>query len=257
MPFIDLPSIRLHYLEEGVGPPLVWLPGGNDCAELMLHAHRRLTQHRRLICIDPRGQGRSDGPTTPEEYAPSAYVSDLLGALDALGLDQVALGGHSRGGRTSVEFALTYPSRVTGVIAAASPLLGFGGERGPRLRGYQQVLAEQGIDAFLEAVGTGPRHPERHAVWRAAAHHAGPKALIAQYEALTRLPPLTERLRGLTVPALIMSGDGDHLLSHAHTAAAATPNAELFIVPSARHALFADNPDDYFTALTGFLAGLP
>ena len=64
MPNLQLPSIRIHYEEAGSGPPLVWLPGGNDHAGLMLHAHRRLTAHYRLICLDPRGQGRSEAPTT-------------------------------------------------------------------------------------------------------------------------------------------------------------------------------------------------
>jgi 3-oxoadipate enol-lactonase len=253
MPFIDLPQIRLHYITEGSGPPLVWLPGGNDCAALMLHAHRPLTARARITFLDPRGQGQSDTRVTAAEYTPAAYVGDLLGAMDALGIERAVVGGHSRGGRTSVEMALAHPDRVVAVIAAASPLLGATAPRRNGFRRYQTVLADKGVDAFLNLIGTGPRHPERRAIWVQAAHHAGAAALIAQYEALSRLPPLTERLADLRVPALFLSGDNDFLLDHARTAAAATPLARLAIIANARHAVFADNPTDYFAALNSFL----
>lgn len=83
MPLIEIPGrLRLHYLEEGTGPPMLWLPGGNDCAALMLHAHRPLTERVRLICLDPRGQGESDAPTTADDYAPAEHVADLEAVLE-------------------------------------------------------------------------------------------------------------------------------------------------------------------------------
>jgi pimeloyl-ACP methyl ester carboxylesterase len=254
MPFTEIPGrLRIHYLEEGGGPPMLWLPGGNDCAALMLHAHRPLAQRMRLICVDPRGQGESDAPSTAEAYAPAEHVADLLGLLDNLGLDRVIIGGHSRGGRTSVEFALAYPDRVVAVIAAASPLLGSTPDREGGFRRYQSALATEGVDAFLELLRSGPRHPERLAIWRAAAHRAGPDALIAQYEALSRLQPLTSRLATLAVPGLFLTGDRDFLREHAHVAAAASPLVRCQEIANAGHALFADNPGDYFVALSGFL----
>jgi pimeloyl-ACP methyl ester carboxylesterase len=254
VPFIDLPArLRLHYLEEGAGPPLVWLPGGNDCAALMLHAHRPLTGRVRLICVDPRGQGESDAPEEAAAYAPTEHVADLLGVLDYLGLERVLIGGHSRGGRTSVELALAHPERVAGVIAAASPLLGRTVDRENGFRRYQAVLADQGVDAFLDLLRSGPRNPERRAIWRAAAHHAGPAALIAQYEALSRLGPLTERLRGFTIPGLFVTGDRDYLREHAVVAAASADSIRVAVVPDSGHAPFADNPSVYFAELNRFL----
>lgn len=256
MPFVDLPQARLHYLEEGNGLPLVWLPGGNDSAALMLHAHRRLADRLRLICVDPRGQGRSESFATPEAYAPAQHVADLSGFVEAVGLARVVIGGHSRGGRTGIEFALTHPQRVIGAVAAASPLLGSTPERAARFRRLQRILATRGVDAFLASLGTGPRHPQRRALWQQAAHHAGAAALIAQYEALARLTPLTERLRELRVPALYLCGSEDPMLGHSEDAARATPDGRLRVIPHARHALFADNPTDYFAELTAFLDGV-
>jgi len=253
MPFVQSSGLRLHYIEEGEGPPLVWLPGGNDSAALMMHAHRRLAARVRLICLDPRGQGESDAPTEADDYAPDRYAGDVLALLDALGLDRPVVGGHSRGGRTSVELALRHPERVRAVIAAASPLLGSTGDREPGFRRYQRVLAEEGVDAFLALLRSAPRHPERHAMWRAAAHRAGPSALFAQYEALSRLGPLTERARELAVPGLFLTGERDFLRDHAETVATAAPSGRFALIPDAGHALFADNAAAYFAELDAFL----
>ena len=256
MPTIPLTPYRLHYLEDGSSPPLVWLPGGNDSAALMLHVHRPLTHRVRLICIDPRGQGESDAPATPEEYAPAAHVADLERALDHLGLERVIIGGHSRGGRTATEFALARPERVLASIAAASPLQGVTPERASGLMHFQRVLAEQGVDAFLGLIRSAPRHPERHARWREAAHRAGAAALIAQYEALRRLPPLAPRMAELHTPVLLLAGDRDPLLEHSRDCAATSRDVRLEVIPHAGHGLFADNPKPYFAALNRFLDGV-
>lgn len=253
MPYIRANGIRMHYLEGGSGPALVWLPGGNDHAGLMLHAHRRLTAHYRLICLDPRGQGRSDAPVGVDDYSPACYVADVLAVLDALGLERPVLGGHSRGGRTTMEFALRYPARVRAAIAASSPHLGITPDRAERFGGYQRALREQGVDGFLPLLTGAPRHPERRAEYESYIRAAGPDALAAQYNALLQLPPLTDRLGGLAVPALFLCGDQDWLLHHTRAAAMATPNSRVAIVPGAGHAIFAGGPEAYFSALEAFL----
>jgi pimeloyl-ACP methyl ester carboxylesterase len=254
VPYLHVNGLRLHYLEEGSGPPLVWLPGGNDHAGLMLHAHRRLAAHHRLICVDPRGQGRSDAPTGTRDYDPPCYVADLLGVLDALGLERPLLGGHSRGGRTVMEFSTRYPERARAAVAASSPHLGITPEREVRFDGYQKALREDGVDGFLPLLSGAPRHPERRAEYEAHIRAAGPDALIAQYDALRRLGPLTERLRDLKVPALFLCGDRDPLLSHSRAAAEAAPGGRLVMVEGAGHNIFAGAPEGYFAPLEAFLA---
>ena len=254
MPYVQANGLRIHYLEEGNGPPLVWLPGGNDHAGLMLHAHRRLTARWRLICVDPRGQGRSDAPSGPQDYEPSAYVADLLGVLDALELERPLLGGHSRGGRTAVEFALPYPGRLTAVVAASSPHLGITPDRDARFQEYQRALRENGVEGFLPLLTGAPGHPERRAEYEHYIRAAGPAALIAQYDAMRRLPPLTDRLGALAVAALFLCGEHDSLLPHSQAAAGAAPRARLVVIPGAGHAIFAGRPDAYFTALEEFLS---
>ena len=253
MPFVDHAEATVHYLDEGSGPVVVWLPGGNDHAGLMLHAHRQFTTHYRWLFIDPRGQGRSSAPIDTHSYDPPGYVSDVLAVLDHLGIERAVVGGHSRGGRTAMEFALRHPQRVVAAIAAASPHLGATPGRTERFDAYETALRSQGVDGFLPLLRGAPRHPERRAEYEAYIRGAGPDALIAQYNALRRLTPLPPRLSELTVPALFLCGSEDELLPHSKAAAAAAPNARLVVVDGAGHAIFAGSPPAYYDTLAAFL----
>ena len=65
----------------------------------------------RYVIYDKRGQGMSD----PDAGVPTLddRLGDLEAVLDAVGAEQVALGGVSEGGSTAAMFAATYPERVS------------------------------------------------------------------------------------------------------------------------------------------------
>ncbi|WP_308282515.1 alpha/beta fold hydrolase [Pseudonocardia nigra] len=67
----------------------------------------------RFVTVDLRGHGRS--PWTPPWHI-EQHVSDVLGALDHLGLDRVRLAGHSYGGAIAVHLARTAPERVERLV---------------------------------------------------------------------------------------------------------------------------------------------
>ena len=243
----------LNYVEAGAGPDLVWLPGGNDFAELALHAQRGLLDRYRLIAIDPRGQGLSHVPRQPEDYESAHHVDDLLDALDALGLERPLLGGHSRGSRTVLEFAGRHPQRVRAVVAVCVPAFGGTHGREARYRGNATALREQGLEAFLASSRTAPRNPDRRAAWEERLRRAGGEALAAQYEALARRPFLADELSGFATPALIVTGERDHLRPDCEALVAALPGLQLAVVPNAAHAPMTENPDAYYPAVCPFL----
>lgn len=245
---------ELHYVEAGAGPDLVWLPGGNDHAELALYAQRGLLDSYHLIAIDPRGQGRSHAPTDPDLYAGPHHVEDLLGALDALGLQQPLLGGHSRGSRTVIEFAAAHPDRARAVVGVCVPALG--GTRGHSVRHHAAAarLRTDGLEAFLKNSRTGPRNPERRALWEERLRGIGQEALAVQYEALARRGFLAEELRDYRVPTLVITGERDHLRADCEALVEVVPAIEFVVVPDATHAPMTENPEVYYGAVRPFLA---
>jgi lipase len=67
----------------------------------------------RLIAVDLRGHGRS--PWTPPWHI-EQHVADALAVLDTLGLERVAVAGHSFGGAIAVHLARTAPQRVERLV---------------------------------------------------------------------------------------------------------------------------------------------
>ncbi len=236
----------LNYVQAGHGPDLVWLPGGNDFAELALYAQRGLLDSYHLIAIDPRGQGRSHAPTDPDLYAGPHHVDDLLDALDALGLRRPLLGGHSRGSRTVLEFAARHPARARAVVAVCVPALGGTRGREARYRGNAIALRGQGLEGFLRGSRTAPRNLERRAAWEERLRRIG-------VEALARRPFLADELAGFTTPTLIVTGERDHLRPDCEALVEAVPALEFTVVPEAAHAPMTENPDAYYAAVCPFL----
>lgn len=119
--YVETNGIRLHYLEHGTaGPTLILMPG------LTANAHSfdgligaGLAEHIRVLALDLRGRGQSDKPDGG--YRMSDHAADVLGLMDALGLDQVILGGHSFGGLLTYHMAATSPERVSSCVVIDAP----------------------------------------------------------------------------------------------------------------------------------------
>jgi pimeloyl-ACP methyl ester carboxylesterase len=117
--FVETNGIRLHYLEhEGAGPTLVLTHGLSANAHSLDVLAGHLAPSVRVIVFDLRGRGLSD---RPETYSMAAHAADLLGAIDALGLDRVLLGGHSFGGLLTLYLAATAPERIERAVVLDVP----------------------------------------------------------------------------------------------------------------------------------------
>ncbi|GIO12743.1 alpha/beta hydrolase [Cohnella xylanilytica] len=110
----------LNYSTYGSGPAIVLIHSGGVDSRVWLELVPLLARTRKVVLYDVRGIGRSPAPQVPFDL-----VDDLLGLLNFLKLDRVALVGHSIGGETAVNFALTYPERVDRLTVIAPSLTGF------------------------------------------------------------------------------------------------------------------------------------
>src|SRR3954464_1141524 len=106
-------GVRLHVAEAGRGDPLVLLHGWPQHWWCWRHLIPRLAESYRVLAVDLRGWGWSDAPGG--SYSKDSFCRDLVGLLDAEGLDRVRLIGHDWGGFTSFLMALEHPERGEGV----------------------------------------------------------------------------------------------------------------------------------------------
>lgn len=124
MPKVLANGINFHYLQTGTGPDLIMLHGlmGN-LAVWHLKMASLLRDLYHITTFDLRGHGRSDVP--PTGYSTGSMAEDLVGVMDALGIERADLVGHSLGADICLHFALRYPERVRKLvlIEAAVPAL--------------------------------------------------------------------------------------------------------------------------------------
>lgn len=107
--------VELAICRAGEGPdPVVCLHGITAQHRAFNAAARYLGPSRGLIGVDLRGRGNSDKPESG--YGLETHASDVVRALDHLGLDQAVLVGHSMGAFVALKTALASPDRVRALV---------------------------------------------------------------------------------------------------------------------------------------------
>jgi pimeloyl-ACP methyl ester carboxylesterase len=111
MPSIAGRAGRIHYVEQGSGPPLLLSHGVIENVRSWERVMSLLARRFRTVAHDARGRGRSDGA----EMSFADLVEDVLTLVRALDLGTVFHAGHSMGARVALQHALTDPDGVRAI----------------------------------------------------------------------------------------------------------------------------------------------
>ena len=114
MAMANIDGGEVSYQTTGSGPPLaLLLPQSTGPAGRQAFIDALAQQHT-VLSYDPRGMGASS--SAPEDISMSAQAADVLELLDALGLEQVSVLGHSTGCGIAVSLAARHPERVRAMV---------------------------------------------------------------------------------------------------------------------------------------------
>ena len=116
-------GLALHYVREGRGPAIVLIHGLGGFAESWRTTIDVLAKSADVLAVDLPGFGLSAKP--PARYDLDFFTRVLHGFLDASGVSQVSLVGHSLGGAVAVTYALTHPARVDRLALVSAVVPGF------------------------------------------------------------------------------------------------------------------------------------
>src|SRR5262249_9786373 len=94
-----------------------------DCAANWSRNFEGLSQWARVIALDRLGQGYTDNPRRVEDYTMAAVNEHVRDFIAKLGLNDVHLVGHSRGGYVSCRTTLEFPERIKTCIIVDSGTL--------------------------------------------------------------------------------------------------------------------------------------
>lgn len=143
--------------QAGNGPAIVLLHGIGSGAASWLQVARQLGQQARVVAWDAPGYGDST-PLADAQPKAEAYAERLRRTLDALGIEQCLLVGHSLGALTGAAFAQAHPARVTRLVLI-SPARGYGASE----RAVQSLQVRSKRLAALEQLGIAEMAAQRSA----------------------------------------------------------------------------------------------
>jgi pimeloyl-ACP methyl ester carboxylesterase len=114
MPYVQTRDLRVHYLQEGTGDPVLFLHGFPETSHQWRHQIRAVTAAGyAAFAPDNRGFGKTDKPGA--RVSRSLLADDVVNFLDAVGIEQCALVGHDWGGMIASKVLLDHPDRFTRV----------------------------------------------------------------------------------------------------------------------------------------------
>lgn len=282
--FVDVDGIRTRYFEKGDGAVLVLVHGGNvgtnDACESALDWElnfNRLSQWFRVIAVDKLGQGHTDNPQRDEDYTMAAIVRHAYRFLVALGLKDVHVVGHSRGGYVVARLALEHPEIIRSCVIVDSGTLAPGPSETeyimaqapqPRLTRESQRwvvehysyrgshITDSWLDAATQIAGL-PKY--REAVRKMYDQELKDKQFLPRL-ALDKEQSLNWIIQGrLKPPTLLVWGyndptaplkRGQYLFE---IIAARTPFAEMHVINQAGHFCYREQPETFNEVVRGFV----
>lgn len=270
--FVNAGGHRIHYLDYGVGAPLLLIHGGGAGGAIWFRQIAELSKHFRVIAPDNPIFGLSSQPDRSVRISEitTGYLTSLM---DTLEIDRASFAGLSMGGFGAIRMALDSPDRVDrlalvnsaglgrhlpwGFRLSAMPLLSRFLSR-PHRRVHERFFATTEVvkpgaphnDAYLEyAYQVTLNDGHSLAVRRNMPVFAGMRGqrnLLAD-----------EELASIKARTLVIWGENDRFFPVTHGARAAEliPGARLVTLPECGHVAPLDQPDRLNELIGDFLSG--
>jgi pimeloyl-ACP methyl ester carboxylesterase len=275
--FVDRGGVKIHYEVYGEGEhAILFVPAWAIVHSRMYKAQIPYFSDRfRVICYDPRGNGKSDRPDAAAAYSLDELTEDVIAVMDAAGVERATLYGLSMGGLVSCMAAANFPGRVEAVVSVSG--------RCPLVRDliarsatkFEAVFDDpKGWEKFNRAYWLedyadfceffiGQIFPEKHSTkqlqdgleWAAE----GDGAMLSRTVSAplpVRYPVNEEMYRRIKCPVLLIHGAEDAICPPAMSEKVAElTGGELHILPGAGHSANARFPAWTNTLVRDFLAG--
>lgn len=288
MPSVELEGGRQATYETiGDGPPLLMFPGGPGGGAGYLRSQAAILGERfRCYLLDPHGSGGSTPPRDDADYSPDGHVGFYDEVRRALGLERVAVYGHSFGTTVAFTWAARSPDVIERCIAVAPFAFGTELDEGEAAEQMERALvryegsawypdARPAMDAWTERVLTAESGEEVDALMRTVTpfYFAYPDrpdvaACIEEYrrtvktdlravkvweDGLYQTIDLRPLLPEIACPTTVVCGELDFISgpAQARAAAAAIPEARIVVIPDCGHFPAEEAPAAFREALAG------
>lgn len=263
MAHFDGRRFKIHYVEEGKGPCVVFVHELGTDHTMYAPQFEDLPDAYRCIAFDMRGHGRSETPPAP--WSMQDVVVDLIAFIEGTGAAPCHLVGTSWGGNVALRAAIQREDLVRSLVLIATSPDAEDPEWLQLYRGYESAIAtNEGLspdiarrsipalygEAFVQ------RMPEAVEIHIDRVTNMSVTALVESLRIVNDRDSVAHRLSEVHVPTLVIHGELDSAvgIGHAENLADGVASGELVRVPDSGHFPSIEAADVVNEALAGFFS---
>lgn len=258
---LTIEGLPIRYADRGEGTAVVLLHGFVGSADYWERIVPLLEGHFRCIVPDLLGHGQSEAPPGP--YTIEQMADGVADLLDALGIEQAVLLGHSMGGYTALSFAERYPNRLSAFgLIHSMPLPDDAAGKEKRDAVAERVLRE-GVGPFVEQSAPNwfaPDHAKRMRAELARVLEIGfatkPEGAAGAALAMRDRPDRGQVIRDSDLPVLLIAGSEDGIAPPEKAFAAENSRTVKRTIEGAGHMSLFEAPQELARQIASFVESL-
>ena len=271
--YMEVDGIRLHYVDEGSGPPILMVHGQPTWSYLYRKMIPPLVEAGyRCVAPDLMGFGLSDKPTDESAYTLRRHVALVTGLVEKLGLEGITAVGQDWGGPIGFRYAIDHRDNMRALVILNTLI-------GPiplplffkflfRSGGFSTFLVRR-LDLFRKMIFRigfkRPVDPKAREQYRMPHPTAATRAGIAAFPKMIPvelnhpnheyMSEIEATLKTWDIPVLVMFSDKDiaFTVDEGKRISAMVPNGRFEVVRNAGHYLQEDAGDEIAARMITFL----
>ena len=272
--YAEVDGVRLHYVDEGSGPPVLMVHGQPTWSYLYRKMIPPLVEAGyRCVAPDLMGFGLSDKPENESAYTLHRHVELFAGLVEHLGLEGVTTVGQDWGGPIGLRYAIDHKENVRSLVILNTLV------RATNMPMFFKVMFRSGgfssflvrrLDLFRKMSFSGvgfkrPLDPKARAQYVMPHPNPASRAAVAAFPKMIPIKPdhpnyeyineIDDTLKSWDIPVLVMFSDKDMAFSveEGRRIAGAVPNGRFQVVENAGHYLQEDAGEEIAERMITFL----
>lgn len=253
--------MKLHANVIGEGSPFIILHGFLGMGDNWKTLGRRFADLGfQVHLVDQRNHGRS---THSNEFNYDLMAQDLLEYINSNTLDEVTLLGHSMGGKTAMNFAASYPTKVSKLLVADISPRFYPVHHDAILNGLSALdfttistrsEADIELSKYVSEIGTR-QFLLKNLYWVEKGVLGLRINLPVLKENVEEVGEALDKSSLFSGPTLFLRGDKSEYIQFADEALIKQhfPNSKIVTISNAGHWLHAENPQEFYTAVSKFV----
>jgi 2-hydroxy-6-oxonona-2,4-dienedioate hydrolase len=249
---------KIRYLEEGNEKDVVVLLHGlGGISDRWLPVFPFFSKKYRIIAPDIIGYGKSDKPQA--DYTPEFFVKFVLDFMDNLSLRNIFLVGNSLGGQIAAECAATQNQSIKKLVMVAPA--GAMKRSTPVLDAYATAAlypTHEAVKMAYEMMMGNAGEVREESIRNFISNMSLPNAkmvFISTLLGMKNAPPLTEKLRLIKIPTMLVWGSEDKMIpiEYSKEFIASIKNCNFVVVKGCGHIPYEEKPSEFSKLVLNFL----